>query len=102
MLLARNFFLLLSQHNFVLNVSLANTCISAISLKLSIACRINKEQNILVLDFCLILIRFRPRRFCTVIKENRQTTVYFVWRCLITVHVNYISSFIDDYAWQMH
>ena len=32
------FFLLLSQHNFVLNVSLTNTCISAISLKLSITC----------------------------------------------------------------
>ena len=30
--------LLLSQHNFVVNVSLANTCISTISLKLSIAC----------------------------------------------------------------
>ena len=32
------FFLLLSQHNFVLNVSLADTCISAICLRLSIAC----------------------------------------------------------------
>ena len=36
--LTLDFFLLLSQHNFVLNVLLANRCISAISWKLSIAC----------------------------------------------------------------
>ena len=37
LILTRNIFLLLSEHNFVSNVSLANRCICAISLKLSIA-----------------------------------------------------------------
>ena len=38
----------------------------------------NKEQNILVTDLSYFN-SVRLRRFSTAIKDNRQTTVYFVW-----------------------
>ena len=39
----------------------------------------NKEQNILLTDLSYFN-SVRLLRFCTVIKEDRQTTVYSVWR----------------------